>query len=599
MSCLTAHLLSFRMPSPPSQYNKFEGLTRLSVSPEIPSPSPSGPAVAHPAPSVTRTSRPHRPPVRTQRSAYPRFGPDCRSTCRRATARVQHARGSPKANTARWEADSQARSRRVPTSCQLVLPGPAADGAGPTRWYVDGLLPWCERRRTVRGRGPPPRGTPARAILPVAIAQRADDEGQCLDGSPTAVLRDYAQLSTPTLMPIRRLSCFLPRETPFYANLLRQIQRGFEQCGIECSGALRLLDPAELRQWCREVRPDVVLEMNRARNAAEGLPPDVKHIVWLVDLAGRPADDYRGSDITYFFGPAWGLDISHEGYRRCLVPGSCVDDYPHRPATHEFELSFAGHIPGPWTPEELERDLTSNPGELSFGEFLPAYECRLHEIWDAPLALDDNLHHGLRYSRKRVRRPDSRWNPLTVAKEVVTRLCGGELNLADDRLRYDVIERARRHLNRGGLAQAMLSTGRSVAFYGSSTWSEWSAFASSYRGWLEGPRQLGPAYAGSTINMHEGEGVHFRSMDVMATGGLLAFRQTARDSSPGGIASMFEPGVHYLPFKIEELTEAVGSWLDQPDRLNSIRHAAATEIRARHTWRHRAESILVDLDRVG
>lgn len=398
-------------------------------------------------------------------------------------------------------------------------------------------------------------------------------------------------------MSVRRLSIFLPRKTEFYESLLRQMQRGFEACGVECTGGLGYLGPEDMKRWCREHRPQVVLEMNRSRRDAEFLPSDVRHVVWLVDLAGQTVDYFEGSDITYFFGPSWASGYSRGGLCRCLVPGTCPVDYAPLAATPVAELGFVGHIPKPWTDDELARDMTAQPGQLSFGDFLPPFEQAMREIWDPPPL---PAWHVNRLTRRAVMDPcvDGQWFPITIAREVVTKICSAELHIADEKMRYDLLARVIRHLNRGDLAEAMIRTGRDVSFFGPDNWTEWPQFAPHYRGWLSGPAAMRDAYAQTRFNFHEGEGAHFRSMDILGSGNLLVFRGTNRDRAPGGLASMFEPGVHYISCRLDSLGETLAAANDNPDALAVMRREAAAEVKRRHTWQHRAEEILDDLQQV-
>ena len=102
-----------------------------------------------------------------------------------------------------------------------------------------------------------------------------------------------------------RLSVFLPRPTGFYRGLLPQMLRGFEQAGFEVSGTTEHLGEAELLDWCRSHKTDVVFEMNRTRSEVPFLPRSILHISWVVDFLGRTEAQIQGSDLTYFFTTGW------------------------------------------------------------------------------------------------------------------------------------------------------------------------------------------------------------------------------------------------------------------------------------------------------
>ncbi|MEE9385623.1 MAG: glycosyltransferase [Nannocystaceae bacterium] len=399
-------------------------------------------------------------------------------------------------------------------------------------------------------------------------------------------------------MTVRRLSIFLPRDTEFYSALLEQMKRGFAACGIDCSGALSHPNAEEMKDWCALRRPQVVFEMNRCRRDVPYLPPGVRHVVWLVDLGGRRTDYFEGSDITYFFGPAWAPGFSRAGFRRCLVPGACPVDYAPAEREPSIELGFVGHVPKPWSAVELDRDLTATPGELSLAEFLPEFEREIRTIWDPPRIPLEYLSEELTSERRAPSAFSSRWRTATVARNLVKRMRGAELVISDEKMRYDLFARVIRHVNRGDLAHAMVKTGRRVGFFGPEQWRLWPAFAPFYRGWLSGPAAMRRTYASTRFNLHEGEGVHFRSMDILSTGSILVFRKTNRDRTPGGIASLFEPGEHYIECKLDNLSETIAAASENPDSLARMGREVAGAVRRRHTWHHRAREILHDLDQI-
>ncbi len=377
-------------------------------------------------------------------------------------------------------------------------------------------------------------------------------------------------------MSIRRVSVFLPRDTDFYRGLLRQIVRGFARAGVEASGALAHLGPADMAEWCAAHKPDLVFEMNRPRRDAEFLPRDVAHVCWVVDFNGRPLEHFVGSEVTYLFGESWMDHYPHDaGYHRWFGPGTCDREYVETPLRQEVDVGFAGHIPNPWSPAELARDVTGC-GALTFGELLPAIENALITGRDAPQSVESFLD---------------------VVSAACVAACGHPL-VADDVLRYDITGRVVRHLNRTELVDTALAATDSVALYGPVNWSRWSKYAPYYRGWLSRPDEMRRAYAAAAANLHEGTGIHFRSMDVMGQGGLLLWRETKSDHYPGGIASLFEPFVHYVPFSLETLGERLTELRRDPARAQRIRRNAAAAIRERHTWTHRAHEVLRDVAQI-
>jgi hypothetical protein len=376
-------------------------------------------------------------------------------------------------------------------------------------------------------------------------------------------------------MSLRRLSLFLPRDTPFYRGLLQQMRRGFEAEGVQTSGLCRQLGPMAMRDFCRVHRPQVVFEMNRPRREIPFLDPEIRHVTWVVDFNGRPLEHFAGSDITYLFGLTWVERYPHQGFHRWLGPGACEVDYglADPPPAAEVDAAFAGHIPRPWSADELARDLTGGRGELRFGDLLPELERQLRAARGKVGSADDFL--ALAEGIARARTPA----PLVL----------------DQTLRYDISGRAIRMLNRGDLIDAAVSHIRSLALYGPDNWLKWPAYAPHYRGPLDSPAELRRAYQTARVTLHEGNGIHFRSMDCLCAGGVLLFRQTPHDARPGGIARLFEPQVHYVPFTLETLGDELARLLSDAPRRARLGRAAAAAVRAGHTWRHRAREILRDL----
>ncbi|MEE9386532.1 MAG: glycosyltransferase [Nannocystaceae bacterium] len=378
-------------------------------------------------------------------------------------------------------------------------------------------------------------------------------------------------------MSVGHISIFLPRPTQFYSDLFGQMKRGFEAHGVHISGALRHLNAEAMRQWCAEKRPQVVFEMNRARCEVPSLPRSIRHIVWVVDLGGRPVPSFAGSEIAYFFSPGWQVLYGQSGFNRWMGPGAdeqCYPAAPHIPATH---ASFVGHMPLPWTEAQLRRNVTGGHANLTFADLLPDLERWLRSTPETrtPVANDS----------------------ATVADILCRRYCGHPL-IADDALRYDICGRLVRHIGRGDVADALVRHAPTLAFYGSPNWSHWPTYAPHYRGLLDRPSALHAAYVGSAINVHEGNGVHFRSMDVMSSRGLLFYREHWNDAKPGGMHEHFEPEVHYVPFTLDTLGEQMQRYLREPKRADRVRENAAEAIAARHTWKHRAAGVLRDIQQV-
>ncbi|OQX14502.1 MAG: hypothetical protein BWK76_14555 [Desulfobulbaceae bacterium A2] len=371
----------------------------------------------------------------------------------------------------------------------------------------------------------------------------------------------------------RRLALFLPADTPFYRQLFTAMRQGFVKQRVEVFGACRLLEQAELLESLAAWRVNVVLEMNRTRNALPELPAAMRHISWIVDTNGRHGASFAGSDILYFFGAPWLNHHPHNDHQFMdwLPPGASPELYPYAERPYKSVLSFVGHIPRPWSSAERERVVASG---LTFGALYP----RLLEHWTG-------------MTRKNFANDQY----LQSAQSLIRELLGEDLGLEDPVLRYDIGCRSVRMMNRSELVSLALGASRSLRLYGPDNWLHWPEFAPYYIGFLTTPAQMTAVYQGSRCNLHEGVGPHFRSFDCMAAGGVLLYRRSPDDHEYGGLATLFEPGVQYLDCDSGDIREQVAACAADTRRCRAIGRAAAGEIRARHTWTHRASKILADL----
>lgn len=374
---------------------------------------------------------------------------------------------------------------------------------------------------------------------------------------------------------------FLPRPTAWYVGMFEQMKRGFEQAGVEVFGGPKHLDPAELRDFCTSVRPDAVFEMNRTRSGAKGLAPHVRHAAWIVDLGHRSPErfhEFEGSDVTYFFSPIWFPYFPYRSLHGYLAPGADPEVYRAEPCEGRYAATFAGHIPLPWSSELLNREVVKGEGSLRFSQLLAQVEARM-----------------LQDARAKDSEP---WNPLSYAQEYCRQHTGAELD-EDPALRYDLGVRIGRTFRRRMMAELLVASSRKIGFFGTENWKQWESFAKFYVANLETPAQLHRLYTQSCITIHEGIGLHFRTMDAMASGGLVFCKRIPDDNAPEGISSTLVPGEEYIAFDWDDLHERMTEILDNPSRASAIRRRAQAKIRAAHTWKHRAQKVLQDLALAG
>lgn len=378
-------------------------------------------------------------------------------------------------------------------------------------------------------------------------------------------------------MKIKHVSIFMPRNTIWYQELVKQIATGFSAFGVEVSCHCGLLNEEALSQWIKEYNPQVIFEMNRPGGDIPFLPKHIIHICWVVDFYGRPIADFHGSEITYLFGPKWLEKFPHDGFFRWFGPGACTESYYPDNSSFIYEASLVGHIPKPWSEEELNRNISATDEVLVFGDILPVLGKYLTELGTDFKAHED--FYNLLYS--------------VIKKEfnVAIRL--------DQVLKYDLSERLIRLLNRKQLVDKIIDIA-DVALFGPKNWEEWSQYKPFYKRFLETSCEMRVVYNSSKINMHEnGNGMHFRVMDCMASAGLIFVPKSEYDEKAGGIKNFFKPDEHYVEFDLDDLQDKYAFYLRNARQSEKLRHAAAEEIKKNHTWTHRAKSVFDDLSSLG
>jgi hypothetical protein len=420
----------------------------------------------------------------------------------------------------------------------------------------------------------PDRGPSEVSLAPSRIARIARIEASTRQGpnSPRQGPDSTRQGPDSTRQgPVRRASVFLPRSTAFYRGLLPQILRGFVEVGISAHGDCQHLDGEALARWCEQYSPDLVFEMNRARCSVPSLDPTIRHVAWIVDLQGKGSECFQGSDLTCVFGPGW---IERIKGSKWMGPGACPLDYhPATQPTFEVDTSFVGHVPLPWTHEELSRPLTLGRRKVTFGEVLPELEKRLREHPSEIRVTEDYLQ---------------------IVQEIVQQ--GSDEMLAlDDVLRYDLSSRVIRGLGRRDFLGAVVKSGCDLRLFGSKNWAEWEEFRPYYRGSLSSPSELRHVYQTSRLNLHEGVGIHFRSVDCMASGGVMVADGSTHDHRPGGTSSFFQANSDFLSSTPSTVGQVIEEALLDPDHLAGIRRNAALAIRSGHTWAHRIRWIVENL----
>jgi hypothetical protein len=376
-------------------------------------------------------------------------------------------------------------------------------------------------------------------------------------------------------MKIKNVAILLPKNNSWYHELALILGDAFSTVGIDACSHCGELDAEAVYDFAKKNRVQLVFDMNRPRADLPLLSVDIIHICWVVDFNGRPISDFCGSDITYLFGPKWLEKVNGDGIYKWMAPGVCVRRYFPDSSSFEFNASFVGHIPKPWSKPEMARNISSSNHELCFGDLLDDWEKVLLE------------------NRKYLKVHDDYINLLS---KFVESEFGVKLAL-DRSLEYDLTGRLVRLLNRRELLDRVISV-VDLSIFGPTNWSEWPAYFHYYRNFLETSSEMRAVYASSKVNFHEGNNMHFRVLDCMASGGLIFVRKNEYDEKPGGIRNFFQPGKHYVEFDLDDLEDKYRFYSENVRLCEKIRGEAVNEVRNNHTWLHRVRQIILDISRL-
>jgi hypothetical protein len=363
-------------------------------------------------------------------------------------------------------------------------------------------------------------------------------------------------------------------------TLYYSIKRAFENCGVTVDGIPALLDEEMMVEFCREFRPDAVLEINRTRRQTPWLDRNIKHIAWMFDLGEWNYDDLGDSEIIYFFGANW--KVGYDNNKNCkmftdfMPPGmdSALYNYSKKEKLSDF--SFLGHIPAPWSNDELSRIIVKNNNKkLSFGEL--SLECRRQ--WES-ISLENY---------------DNRLY-LESAIKIVNNLVGPNEFMADDKkIRYDLSCRIVRQMNRSNLIDLVLENYTSLRIYGTKTWSQYKRYKVYYNKYISSPIDIKELFQTSRINLHEGVGLHDRTFSILGSGGFLFYKKSPDDDKYGGINTFFEPYKHYIPFNDNDFLYLSKKYLQDKAKRKSISVNASKLVHDNHKWSDRTRKIINDL----
>lgn len=331
--------------------------------------------------------------------------------------------------------------------------------------------------------------------------------------------------------------------------------------------------------WVQQNKPDAVFEMNRVKDEIPVLHDlGIPHITWVVDFQGRTQNHLKGSDITYFFDPNADANFDAGGMQDWLPPGTCTKTFSPLQLNlgNYTEFNFIGHIPKPWSDEELNRKIDPE-SESTFEMLLNGYQEYLANT---------------KFEMKMLKDLED------IIKNICKKISINE-SYVERNVYYDLMEKTKRLNNRAELLGIALKRSDSIAIYGSLNWKEWPAYRKYYKYFINCPSEMNIANQSSAINLHDGVSFHFRAIDCMASGGVIfwydntvVYREQKRVR---GLYDFFDDQCHFYTFREDNFDEVYENFKRNSGSVNKIKKDTISIINSRHTWDHRVNKIINDI----
>ncbi|MBF0446301.1 MAG: glycosyltransferase family 1 protein [Magnetococcales bacterium] len=264
-----------------------------------------------------------------------------------------------------------------------------------------------------------------------------------------------------------------------------------------------------------------------------------------------------------------------------LLPGFDQELYYTEPQEFISDISFVGHLSNPWSSQEDNRIIFSSSDRLiTFEQARKHLEQKIETEDIAGYIEEDYINLALSFIPKNIRE---------------------QISLSPT-VKYDLACRTLRMTSRHKMLSMACANGVSRRFFGTSGWNNWSQYKPYYQGMLTDPAKLRKVYQTSRINLHDGAGsgvgLHFRTMDCMASGGLLFYLESVEDSRPGGMHSVFTPGKHYVSVNKANFANKVKFYLNHANEHKEMCVAANKEVMQNHQWKFRIQKIVEDLQKL-
>lgn len=412
--------------------------------------------------------------------------------------------------------------------------------------------------------------------------------------------------------PIKSIALFAPNRSSLYINGLLGLKKEFTKRGITTHVGWGYFDELPMAQFCDVFRPDVILEIDRTRNNAPGMPKDIISIAWLQDWlsvgehkTASSSARMGGSDLYYFVATpeSIGIDCTKLPHWSFLLQATDPDIYFPEKTPFESDFSLVGYVPERDFIDKLDMKLNIRiPGSdvTNFGTIRDLVNALKTEgvtwnTYDATKAqrlINRHVYSFLRKPKNLFAAAFHLIRPINVP-EPPSDHC-----VIPNDLKYMIENQIMRAIARSSVAADLLEVSSSLRLFGVGMWQSYPSFAQYYRGFAKTETEVRKIYQSTRINLHNAmTQMHARALDCMATGSVIMVNKMLRNemSEPDCLKAHFEPGIHYFEYEEGQLVEPARELLANKELRRAVGENAALAVRARHTWSHRVDQILSDL----
>lgn len=408
---------------------------------------------------------------------------------------------------------------------------------------------------------------------------------------------------------------------PAASKFLDQMQmeylgRALRELGHDVDVTMGPVRDSVLPGLCRSVPYDIVFRVNRNRSSYTPLPKGVRHVGWFQDFHyGTEKKEFpqaQPGDIIYFLGEPRACGV--RGNPKCMVGvlyHGVNHEIPLEAKAQPHDISLCGYIPGPRHPAE------ESPGRILLSQLARVPVRVALKAWRA-----GKFKTGDLTEQQLIRRTPGLLSDFQHFVELTYAPLGGSLDVHE--LYRGLVKIARRHyspflpvssiceidllyfsthyprlLDRQLLVRRSMNVSTYIALFGPG-WELHPEFRPFHRGIVDNPLALYGVYRSSRLNLSNnthGMGINSRSLECMHAAAALMTHSSPHDEKPGGLASEFEPGVHYIQFTTSNLEEVAQRWLCDERGRQALGERARAQVVAKHLWIHRARQLLDDLQR--